>query len=137
MATKTKTHKVVYNAAYGGFGLSNEAVRWLEYNAKDKELRDFLQHEREELSTKKVDFDWDTIEGCMQCSLKYDFKEHGIPRHHPDLVKVVETLKDKADGRFSELKIAKIKGNLYRIDEYDGWETVVEPDDYEWIHIDE
>lgn len=135
MEAKSKTHKVVYNAEYGGFGLSDEAVRWLEYNAEDEELRNFLQEERKRLSQKKSD--WGSIEGCMQSSLKYNFKEHGIPRHHPDLIKVVETLKKKADGEYSGLKIAKIKGNLYRIDEYDGWETVVEPDDYEWIHIDE
>lgn len=130
-----KKNKVVYNTSFGGFGLSDEAVRWLEYNAKDEKVRNFLQAERERVSKldKKGLYGF-TVENLMQSSLKYDFK---ILRHHPDLIKVVETLKRKADGDYAELAIAKINGNLYRIDEYDGAETVIEPEDYKWININD
>ena len=134
---KEKRNKVVYNSCFGGFSLSDKAVIWLEQNAEDEELRDFLQAERERACKEmKRDAYWKlhTVESIMQSSLRYDFK---IPRHHPDLIKVVETLKDKADGMCAELRIAKIKGCLYRIDEYDGAETVIEPEDYDWIDIND
>ena len=34
-----KKCKVVINTCYGGFGLSDEAVLWLEQNAKDEKVR--------------------------------------------------------------------------------------------------
>ena len=56
-------------------------------------------------------------------------------RHDPILIKVVETLGDVANSRFSELKIKTIKGNKYIIDEYDGFESVLEPDDISWVEV--
>ena len=35
-------HEVVYNNCYGGFGLSDDAIQWLEQNAKDLELKDYI-----------------------------------------------------------------------------------------------
>ena len=64
-----------------------------------------------------------------------NFDVYGIPRHDLNLVLVVETLREESWGRFSELQIRDLKGRQYRIDEYDGWETVMEPDDYEWIVV--
>ena len=60
-----------------------------------------------------------------------------ISRHDPALVKVVETLGAKADGYLASLRVKEIKGNKYRIEEYDGVESVVEPDDIEWIEVKE
>ena len=135
---KEKRNKVVYNSCFGGFSLSDKAVIWLEKNAEDEELRGFLKVKREEASKIPAKECWpSSVEDIMQYSMRYDFKEHGIPRHHPDLIKVVEKLKDKADGMCAELRIAKIKGSLYRIDEYDGAETVIEPEDYDWIDIND
>ena len=49
-----------------------------------------------------------------------------MDRHDKDLIKVVETLKDKANMICSDLKIIKIpKGIEYKISEYDGWEKAV------------
>jgi|ERR1035437_592582 hypothetical protein len=93
--------KVVYNACYGGYGLS--------VKAKDK-LR--------ELGVKEDDYDMD----------------YKLPRHDPRLIKVVEELGTDACGDYAELKICKIKGNKYRIDEYDGNECVQEPENIvDWI----
>ena len=132
------TNKVVYNSKFGGFGLSDNAIIWLEQNAKDNELREFLKQARQEVSKIPEEKQWGlSTEDMMQGKLMYEFKENGIPRHHPDLINVVEILKDKANGKYAELKVAEIKGNLYRIDEYDGWETIMEPNDYEWININD
>lgn len=65
-----------------------------------------------------------------------DIFEMGIiPRHDPRLVECVETLKEKSCTKYSKLEIAEIEGRLYRIEDYDGKETVVEPDDLDWIVI--
>lgn len=128
-------HKIVINTCFGGFSLSDEAVKWLETNAKDKKLREFLAKERQKASKMSENERWGaTIEEIMESGLKYDFR---LPRHHKDLVKVVETLKDKASGGCAQLCIAKINGDLYRIDGYDGAESVIEPDDYKWVHIND
>lgn len=101
---KMKMNEVVYNACYGGFGLSEEA----------KALY---------IKISKTNPD--------------SFYDGDISRHDPVLVKVVKKLKEKVNTRFSELKIAKIEGNLYRIDEYDGYESVETPGDVSWVTIPE
>jgi hypothetical protein len=58
------------------------------------------------------------------------------PRHHPILVQVVEELGEKADGMCAKLAIEEVEG-LYRIDDYDGNETVVTPDGYNWENANE
>lgn len=60
----------------------------------------------------------------------YDWE---ISRHDPILVQVVEELGEEANGDFADLQIANIDGP-YRIDEYDGSETVETPDSYDWIY---
>lgn len=95
------SNKVVYNACYGGFGLSEKAISL----------------------GRKISGDphW------PEC-------EDSLPRHDGVLVAVVEQLGDKASGRYAKLRIG-IVGNMYRIDEYDGYESVQEPNDIEWVVI--
>lgn len=55
-------------------------------------------------------------------------------RHDSDLVAVVEELgKDAGE----DLEICAIKGNKYKIFEYDGAEIVITPEDEDWIVIEE
>ena len=91
--------KVVFNCCFGGFDLSDSAIKYL------------VEHGIEE----------DDI---------YD-----LPRHHPLLVKCVEELGDSADGFCSRLTVKEINGFQYRIDEYDGSESVIEPDEIEWTFV--
>jgi hypothetical protein len=56
-------------------------------------------------------------------------------RHDPILIKVIETLGDAASSSCSDLKIKIIKGNKYIIDEYDGMESVLEPNDISWVEV--
>jgi len=104
-------NKVVYNGCYGGFSLSEEAAK--------------MFNERKGL--KKGDEMW--------INPRYGYYE--VPRHDKDLVAVVEELGlKKASGRYADLRITEV-GNKYRIDEYDGWESVVEPEYEEYVCIED
>ena len=98
------TIKVVYNACNGGFSISTEA--WARMLALGYEGAGIV------------------YENSVRI---YDCK-----RHDSILVQAVEELGYKADGDFACLKIAEVSGP-YRIQEYDGYETVYEPGNYDWI----
>lgn len=112
-----KKVKVVYNACYGGFGLSKlamERLAQLGMTAADEELKNQRAH-----------FD------------SYNFYSSELSRHDPLLVQVVEELGEKANGAFADLQIQEIHGSRYRIDEYDGFESVQEPQDIrDWIEVE-
>ena len=129
-------HKVVYNNCYGGYGYSDEAVKWLEQNGS-KYMKDFIAESRKRIETNKqakehIDLYAETVEHHIAYDIAYKF-----PRHNLDLVKCVEKLGSAASGTFSERSVYKLKGRMYRIEEYDGAEIVMEPDDYEYTIIDE
>lgn len=99
-------YKVAYNACYGGFGLSKEASEYL-----------------------------NTHWGC-NINPEYGYiDEDVIPRHHTGLIEVIELLGDKANGMCAKLKVTEIDTPMYRIDEYDGNESVETPDSYNWVVI--
>jgi hypothetical protein len=84
--------KIVINKCYGGFGLSEEALK-----------------KYEELSGKTNVYDFD------------------IERDDNNLIKVVEELREKANGECAELKIVDIPDDTkWTIEEYDGIEWVSE-----------
>ena len=99
-------YKVVYNGCYGGFGLSKEASEYLNKHCGTK-----------------IDPEYGYID------------ENEVPRHHKGLVEVVELMGEKANGFCAKLKIAEIDNPMYRIDEYDGFESVETPDTYNWVVI--
>lgn len=109
--------KVVYNACYGGFGLSDEAIEM------------YLQLKG--LVYKKSPDGWGgstyVVDGWE------DFYEGDIERDDPNLVKVVETLGKKANSAFADLVVVDIpKGTCYRINEYDGFESIETKEDIDW-----
>lgn len=56
-----------------------------------------------------------------------------VDRADPILVQVVEELGDEASGSFANLQIEDVPaGAKWRIDEYDGSESVMTQDAYEW-----
>ena len=108
--------KVVYNSTFGGYALTQEAVllgRKLSNNPNWGEL--VLKGEKYPNGTIN---EWaDEV-----------FPDDNIlPRHDPILVQVVETL-----GKVGDLAITEVK-HKYRIHEYDGAETVIEPEDDVYI----
>ena len=57
-----------------------------------------------------------------------------IKRHDPILIQAIEDIGlQQASGECCKLAIAVISGHRYKIDEYDGCETVIEPKDIQWI----
>ena len=115
-----ETTKIVYNACFGGFGLSMAAMkRYAElagYNFEIKESE--ITGEYYEMTDKNGE----------------EIFESDLRRDDPLLAQVVEELGEEADTQFSELCIRELpKGTKYRIDEYDGLETVMTIDEYHWL----
>ena len=107
--------KVVYNGCYGGFGLSNEAMdRMVELGYTGFTLNPEYKPDSKSMF-----------------NFKY-YGDYSIPRHDPILVQVVEELGKKASADCADLRIQEVNGP-YRIDEYDGMESVETPNSYDWI----
>lgn len=112
--------KVVYNACFGGFSLSREAVLLGRQLSGDPGWGGPTIIGDCEVDGSKIIYDYGFL---------YD-----TPRHDPVLVKVVEELGDKANGGCADLKIDELPdGTPYRIDEYEGKERVATIDRYEWV----
>lgn len=147
--------KVVYNSSFGGFSLSGKAIR---YFMKLKGKTIFAYHKggstyrKIENPTDRDFDDWDVTLfdkdfGESFNDYKQEHDDHYVsgyidaegscPRHDPELVKTVEDLGSEANGSHAHLRIKELKGNRYVIDEYDGSERVVEPDDINWIIVEE
>jgi len=116
--------KVVYNACFGGFSLSTEAVK----------LGRELSGDQKWAGTTLVGEMFSDGSGPREGFSRMDcvYIGYDFPRHDPILVKVVETLGSKASGSLADLQIAEVEGP-YRIDEYDGNESVETPDSYDWV----
>ena len=118
----SQIRKVVYNTCYGGFSISSEAA---------KLYRAYAEQEGVEVTSKILEdyipFSWEEDEPYDTLRGGYD-----LERHDPILIRVVEELGSaKASGRFAKLDITEVVGQ-YRIDEYDGQESVMTQDCYEW-----
>lgn len=140
--------KVVYNACYGGFGLSKEACQryweikgqqvWIEEDSEFKSLGIFtvwLVSPIERVNKSNEEFNSMSIDERIAYNKAYSeqtWEYRHVPRHDPILVQVVEELGEKANGLHANLQIAEVD-SPYRIDEYDGFESVETPDSYDWI----
>lgn len=110
--------KIVYNACYGGFSLSDEAI---ERYAELKGLN---------LVREKTEFGFSVWKDAVTGEY---FNDRDIERDDLILVQVVEELGDDADGGCAKLVIEELApGTQYRIDEYDGFESVCTRDSYDW-----
>lgn len=94
--------KILYNACFGGFGLSEEALA--------------LYKQKAGLDPDTKIYAWD------------------LNRTDPILIATVEELgTDRSGDTYSRLVIAEVpSGVKYRIDEYDGNESVMTIHDYDW-----
>lgn len=142
--------KIVINSCYGGFGLSPKGLkRYLEllgqpaffykqskYNYRD----DCMEYERQD------DLDAIKEELFVYCTTwdqgktipdfpKDTVHSSDIERHDPRLVQTVEELGSEASGRCANLTVVDIEnGRWFKIDEYDGYESIQYRDvDDEWI----
>lgn len=113
-------HKVVYNNCFGGFSLSKKAGEWL------------LEHNIEEPYKSAIEDDIQKIND-PESIITSVYSE--IPRHHSLLVQCVEELGKAANGECAKLVIEEIYSNIYKIDEYDGNETIITRDTIDWVVI--
>ena len=136
--------KVVYNACYGGFGLSKEAVQrywqikdqqvWIEDQQWGFTVWLVTPEERLEQKSSKqyTAMSMDERIAYNKAHSAQTWYNLNVDRHDPVLVQVVEELGDKASGKYAKLAIEEVSG-AYRIDEYDGFESVMTAGDYDWI----
>jgi hypothetical protein len=101
-------HKVVYNACYGGYGISEKGAEWLLANGASPEAVYIHRYDHG---------------NYIVCDLE---------RHDPLLVSMVETLGAAANGDHAKLVIRVLSQPLYRVNEYDGSESVEEPHQLCW-----
>ena len=105
--------KVVINSDYGGFSLSDQAIR------------DYAQRKGITLVEKEDRFG-NTFFVNSEADENY-FNDREIPRNDITLVAVVESLKDEANGFCASLKVVEIPEDVdWYIEEYDGNEWVAE-----------
>lgn len=163
-------HKIVYNACYGGFGLSPLATK-MYYEKKHPEIKlyfyikeDYSEHigtfrkidDSKLKEYKEKDFSITILvedfgetfranewERCSEMDNKFHDAhlynsniEESLKRHDPVLVEIVETLGDDASGSCARLRVKEIEGTVYRIDEYDGYESVIEGYS-DWISVND
>ena len=112
--------KVAYNATYGGFAISQEAATWLADRLHPPSV-ELLRYFCEKEAAEPEGYSWHGYINCV--------------RHDPLLVLAIEELGPRASARGSQILLKEISGNRYRIQEYDGMETVVEPKDLQWIEV--
>ena len=118
--------KIVINRRHGGFDLSDEAFEWLikekgwtvttldeSGNCEDAETDLWVENEEDTFSSKYALNKWNSYDDNF--------------RVNKDLVEMVETLGEKASGRFGNIEVAEIPDDIeWEIDDYDGWETIHE-----------
>ena len=139
---------IVINACYGGFSLSEAAILryaeikgipiWIERKEKWNLATYWTIPPEEREKNILEDEEWHkaSLEERREYNKWHD--EHtisgrDISRTDPALAQVVKELGNKADGRCAELVIVTLaKGTKYYIDEYDGYESVVTPEDLNW-----
>lgn len=138
--------KIVINADFGGFGLSEAAYEWL--IAKGVPVRKHMNQERgddglfkpQPLNDGEVIFDRElTPPGeCRFNDIYHKYKPNGLSgrywdcwteenRTHPLVVGVVEALGSDANGKCAALKVIEIPDGVdYEIAQYYGSEHVAE-----------
>lgn len=142
--------KVVINSCYGGFGLSPKGLkRYLEllgqqaffykqskYDFKDScteyKREDDLDAIKDELFIYCATYD----QGKTLSNFPKDtVHSRDIERYDPHLVQVVEELGSEASSKCANLTVVEIEnGRYFKIDEYDGYESIQYRDvDDEWI----
>ena len=141
--------KIVINTCYGGFSLSpNGERRYLELIGQNAYFYKRSKYKCTDGINEfvKIDNIEDVSDVFFYCTT-YDqgkvisdypedvFNSRDIKRNDPVLVQVVEELGEESFGRCARLKVVEIeKGRWFKIDEYDGLETIQYRDiDDEWI----
>jgi hypothetical protein len=130
--------KVVINNCFGGFGLSPEALMWLEekgcnaegfkcevtkYYGKSSNADKDLKSWKEYLKGGHRSIFLRVFSKCE----KYVLSDYEVSRDDPLLIQCVEELGEKANGQCASLEIREIPDGVnWQIEEYDGNEHIAE-----------
>jgi len=127
-----KMTKIVFNSCFGGASLSDKAVeRYAEIKGITlfKSDEEFLTSHYYRCSEDV----YDTLSDLEKNNFYFSGYHILINRTDPVLIQVIEELGKEANGNSADLQIDELPaGTQYHIHEYDGSETVMTPDDYEW-----
>lgn len=131
--------KVVINRCFGGFGLSEKAIRrYLEIKGQkvwiepDKWGNTYWLVAPEDRTVRKEghDFYSMSIDDRVEHNRKLDketFYHGNVGRDDPVLIQVVEELGKEANGNYAKLEIVEIPDDVdWELDEYDGMEHIAE-----------
>ncbi|CAJ5443029.1 Uncharacterised protein [Burkholderia pseudomallei] len=132
--------KIVINACFGGFGLSDAAVVayaqrkgiTVYVERKNSLMVDYWTVPPEQRQRDLPDGEWHAMSSDERAAhnARYateHFSVRDIKRDDPDLVAVVEQLRDAANDVFSKLVVVEIPDDVqWEISEYDGNEHVAE-----------
>ena len=141
--------KIIINSCYGGFSLSPKGEqRYLELKGQKSYFYKQSEYNWQNGKTEFTRIDnIDDVPGLFFYCTTYDqgasipdypediFHSRDLKRSDPILVQVVEELGPESFGKCAELEIVDIdKGRWFKIDEYDGYESIQYRDiDDEWI----
>lgn len=135
--------RIVINRCFGGFGLSEDAVRryfeikgqplWVEKDKKFGSLgitNYWLVPPEDRVKDCEQEFysmSMDERQEYNRLWSEQNFYDRDVARDDPVLVQVVEELGDKANGRYAQLGVVDIPDDVeWEIAEYDGIEHVAE-----------
>lgn len=125
----TEKVKVAYNACFGGFSLSHDA------HLRYAELAGLTLYPEPCMPGSDLMVYWTEPPNPDDPSDddRNDLCGRELSRTDPLLIQVIEEMGSNANGEFAKIEIEEVaKGDRYRIDEYDGRERVMTPDDYVW-----
>ena len=132
--------KIVINACFGGFGLSDAAVKryadlkgiplWIETSPKYSFHTNYYIVPPESRAPEVSDWYALSLTDRIASNAAHAAETIGpseIPRDDATLVQVVEELGDRSHGEFARLKVVEIPDGVdWVIEEYDGRETIAE-----------
>lgn len=126
--------KIVINSCYGGFRLSEGGMRRY---AELKGLPFYVWKDPKYSSNMFKHYFTADPTGMEKISnefwKKHNLDDTNIDRTDPALVQVVEELGKTVNGMCAKLTIVDLPaGTLYRIDEYDGYESIETNNDIKW-----
>lgn len=129
--------KIVISRCYGGFGVSEAGMRrYAEIKGLPFYVWQDPQYPKASTDMFKLYFTADPS-GMTKINnefyRKYSLYDGNLDRADPVLVQVVEELGERANGWAAKLVIEELpKGTLYRIEEYDGYESIETAEDINW-----
>ena len=129
--------KIVYNDCFGGASLSDKAIeRYAELKGITlyREENPGVSFESHYYLCPPEEYNVMMNDDPKKNDMYFSRRDICENRTDPVLVRVIEELGKAANGFAANLKICELPvGTKYHIDEYDGKETVMTPDDYDWL----